>query len=455
MQLELGRGAPLKLRFRSIQSRLLVVASVTLTAFFILTGLALESAFRESSLHAIENRLEGMIYSLLAAAAYNSLGEMTIADDNVRDERLRQPNLGVEAALFSDTGDIVWRTNGVLDIPRPPPVGVGEWRFEKIARPDVFAMSFGLRFLDLEDDPRRYTIIVVEQSATYKAQLTAYRGTLFGWLAASGAGLLIAQILTLRWGVSPLKRLVRDLRRIESGEQTEIEALYPEELTPLTDGLNAMIRSERTQQTRHRHALSDLAHTLKTPLAVIRGVADDPELPVSLSRTLGEQVGIMQQITDYQLRRAAAAGRRTLSEPIAVRPIVDKLCSALGKVYSDRKPQFDIRVADDLRLRLDSGDLYELLGNLLDNAVKYGGGWVRVTVVRDGSTGLIHIEDNGCGFPDNAEHLLERGVRADSQVSGQGIGLSAVYELVKACDGELRLGRGESGGGSVTIRVPA
>lgn len=442
-------------QLRSLRTRLLVAASLTLAAFFVLTGISLESAFRESALRAVEDRLEGLIYSLLAAAAYNPAGDMTIAEGNLRDERLRQPSLGVEAALFNEEGVAVWRTGGILDVPTPAPVGVGEWRFEKVERADAFVMSFGLRFIDLQDDPQRYTVVVMEQAAGFKAQLAAYRRALFGWLAASALGLLVAQILTLRWGIAPLERLVQDLRRIEAGEQTEIQAEYPEELQPLTRGLNAMIRSERNQQTRHRHALADLAHSLKTPLAVVRGIADEPGTPPALRRTISEQVGVMQQITDYQLRKAAAAGRRTFSEPVPVQPIVEKLGNALAKVYPEKAPQFDIEIPPNLRLRADSGDLYELFGNLLDNAAKYGHGKVRVSVHRSDAMALIRVEDNGPGFPENAEELLQRGVRADTQVSGQGIGLAAVYELVKACDGEIALSRSEIGGGCVTVRMPA
>lgn len=439
---------------KSLRARLLFAASIVLAAFFVLCGAALESAFRDSAQEGQKEKLEGLIYALLAAVGPSETGDLTISANDVPDLRLKQATSGLQAALFDEQGRAVWSSVAFLDLPPPRQPAVNELRFERLKQPDAFAMSYGLRFINYAKDPLRYTVVVIEDAASFNAQVRAYRRTLWTWLAGAVFGLLLVQYLVLRWGLQPLRLLVRELQRIEKGEQTEIRSEYPEELKPLTLGLNAMIQNERNQQKRYRNALGDLAHSLKTPLAVIRGLTEEGEVPAPLRQPLREQLNMMQQITDYQLRKAAAAGRRTLSEPVALRPILDKLSGALVKVYADKSPRFDIAVPPGLRLRADSGDLFELLGNLLDNAVKYGRGQVRVSAFRDARHGVITVEDDGPGFPAEAEDLLQRGVRADTQTHGQGIGLAVVHELVKAYEGKLELGRSEFGGGRVTVRLP-
>lgn len=439
----------------SLRSRLLLAASLILSAFFVLTGFALENAFRASALQAQEDKLEGLVYALLSAATPNEDDVLTITTNAIRDQRLLEPASGVRAALFDDRGQAVWRSASFIEVAPPRPVDVGQWRFEQASSSNLFSISYGVRYIDAEDDPNRYVVVVVDDATSYFDQLKKFRRSLFGWLAAAGLGLLLAQALTLRWSLSPMSRLVSELRSVETGARPEIIGDYPDELEPLTEGLNAMIRNERSQQVRYRNALGDLAHSLKTPLAVIHGVSEDATLAVSAQALIREQVSNMRQITDYQLRKAATAGRRTLSEPIAVEPIIAKLTHALSKVYAGKNTHFRVSVTPGLRLRADSGDLFELLGNLLDNAAKYGRGQVALAVSRDGGSCVFRIEDDGPGFPEQAETLLQRGVRADMQKPGQGIGLAAVRELVEAYQGAIELGASDLGGGLVTIRLPS
>jgi two-component system sensor histidine kinase PhoQ len=162
----------------------------------------------------------------------------------------------------------------------------------------------------------------------------------------------------------------------------------------------------------------------------------------------------MRQIVDYQLKRAAAAGGRRLSAPVLLRPQAEKICAALGKVYRDKNIRYEIDLPPRLGWRMDEGDLVEMLGNLLDNASKWCRSRVRVHSLDDVQQNWIVIEDDGPGFPENADELLRRGVRADSQVDGQGIGLAVVAEILKAYEGKIRLERSASGGARVVLGMP-
>jgi two-component system sensor histidine kinase PhoQ len=443
-----------RLRPQSLRTRLLIAATAVLTAFFLITGVALESAFGDSARQAQQDKLEGIVYSLLAALGPSASGDLTISTTMVPDARLKSAASSLQAALFNEDGVAVWRSVNFGDMPAPKMPGIDQWRFERIDDPDAFQMSYSFRWIDLADDPRRYNVVVMEDASSFRAQLRAYRRALWTWLAVCGVGLLGVQVLVLQWGLAPLRRLIFELRRIEMGEQQDIRSEYPDELKPLTQGLNAMIQNERNQQTRYRNALGDLAHSLKTPLAVVQGITEDADMPRNFRMTLGEQVQSMQQITGYQLRKAAAAGRRTLAEPVQIRPLCEKLVSALVKVYAEKNARFELQIDPRLRLRAESGDLFELIGNLLDNAAKYGNGQVRLSVHHEGRTAVIEVADNGPGFPEDAEAMLERGVRADMKKPGQGIGLAAVYDLVRAYEGQLLLGASDLGGALVTVRLP-
>ncbi|HEX4895823.1 MAG TPA: ATP-binding protein [Solimonas sp.] len=450
-----GPAPRFSIPMNSLRARLLLGTALLLIAFVSLGGLALEWAFRNSLDHAQQDKLEGLVYSLLGAAATLENGELSIALEAVPDPRLRQPLSGLDAALFNEAGEAVWSSAAFLRLGSLQQPGVGEWRFERLREPDVFSLSFGLRWVDVNPEvTRRYTVTVLEDASAYERQLTVFRRTLWGWLIATLIALMVTLLLLLRWGLAPLRRLGQELKKIEDGEQPQIEGRYPAELQPLTRDLNAMIVAERSQQTRYRNALGDLAHTLKTPLAVLRGLTGESGLPDLARQQLGEQVGRMQHIVDHQLRRAAAAGSRTLTEPVALRPLADKLIAALVKVYATQIRRFDNRIPEALKLRVDQGDLYELLGNLLDNASKYGGGQVRLSAEqRPGACALI-VEDNGPGFPEDAERLLQRGVRADLRKPGQGLGLAAVEELVHAYEGRLYLERSSLGGARVVAVLP-
>jgi len=440
----------------SIRTRLLLAASAVLLVFIGLCGLGLEKAFRDSAEAAQSGRLQGLVYALLGAAEAGADGRLSLGPEDLPEPRLQQPQSGLEAALLDETGAELWRSPSAgSDLPVVIGPEVGKARFERLDMPGRFVLSFGLRWIDDANVPHRYTVVVLEDTEAYEAQLSVFRRTLWTWLLGAGACLLVALLAVQRWGLAPLRRLVGELHGVEAGVKHQIGARYPHELTPLTGALNAMIRNERSQQARYRNALGDLAHSLKTPLAVLRGLPDEA-LPGTTRHQLEEQIGRMQDIVDHQLARAAAAGRRTLAHPVALRPLAEKLVGALAKVYAGKDLRFDLAVPEGLKARADTGDLYELLGNCLDNASKWAKQRVRLTSAHANAVLELTFEDDGPGFPEHPERLLERGMRADTRVPGQGLGLATVAEIVKAYEGTVALGRSaDLGGARVVLTVPA
>lgn len=321
----------------------------------------------------------------------------------------------------------------------------------------VFALSFGIRWLGEEGgEGRRYAVVALEDRADVDAQISQFRANLWLWLVGAGVLLLGIQVLVLRWGLRPLRGLMKELRGIEAGEREAIGPGYPDELQPLVGALNAMLENEHHQRARYRNALADLAHSLKTPLSVLQGIAQGNERGGEQRRIAVEQLQRMEGIVDSQLQRAGAAGRQVLRRPVPLRLLVERLVAALEKVYRDKALRFDLQISPALALRADEDDLMEMLGNLLDNAAKCARARVGIDAERAGDHWVIGVDDDGPGFPPQAlETLLERGARADTRTAGQGIGLAIVDELVKSYGGTLSAAASPLGGARLVIRIPA
>ena len=207
---------------------------------------------------------------------------------------------------------------------------------------------------------------------------------------------------------------------------------------------------ESERRERSRNTLSDLAHSLKTPLAVIR--SSDSEAPGSAT-LVGEQADRMEQIVSYQLQRASGSAHNLL-RMVAVAPVAARLRDTLVKVYAEKQQSININISDDCRFRGDERDLLELLGNLMDNACKYGATRVRVTGEGAGEQLTLAVEDDGDGIDTAlAEAVLERGARADSLREGQGIGLAVAADIARSYGGRIGIAKSELGGALVEVSM--
>ncbi len=244
-----------------------------------------------------------------------------------------------------------------------------------------------------------------------------FRRTLFVLLAALGIGLLAAAAGDTALEPAPLRRVAQDLMRVEYGEREHLSDDYPAELARLAGNLNDFIDSEREHLKRYRNTLADLAHSLKTPLAVMRSQlesshGDSNVTPEQLRWTVVEQVGRMDEIVAYQLSRAATSGHTTFAAPISIGPCAEEVVAGLEKIYASRKILCEFEIDAGARFYGEQGDLLELLGNLLENAFKWAEGRVLFTAqplqLRGAKRiGLeMTIEDDGPGIPDDkVDHL--------------------------------------------------
>lgn len=436
----------------SLNRRMILSVSLVLAIFMALTALALERAFYESARSARQERLLGQLYLLIAAAEVDGQGRLSLPPV-LPEPRFHLPGSGLYAAVADRTGAPLWRSPSALNIAAPFHAGLapGDKRFE--AGAEYFVQSLGLKWA-VGRQHFAFTFSVSEDRAEFNAQIGRYRQSLWTWLAALSALLLLAQAGVLRWGLRPLRSVAGELNAIESGRQESLQGVYPEEIQRLTDNLNSLLQHEREQRQRYRHALADLAHSLKTPLAVMRGAlgGDQAQLPA----TVDEQVARMDTIVAYQLQRASTAGARKLhAPPIALLPLAEKIVAALHKVHRDKPVQVDIGWDSGLRLPGDEGDWMELLGNVLENAFKWCAGKIRLGADEEPGRIVLTVEDDGQGIdPAQIEHILQRGVRADEAVPGHGIGLAVVRDIVAAYQGRIEIGRSSLGGAAIRLIFP-
>ncbi len=449
---------------RSLRGRLLVAVSVVLAAFLGLTGLTLDEAFRDSALAAVQDRLQAQVYMLLGAADLDAFNRLALPQA-LPEARFSTPDSGLYADVMDSQGNLAWRSPSLLGLALPffPAVrNPGETQFAPLESPDgtpLFVLAFTVSWEISPNQYQLYTFRVAETQWNFREQLWIFRRALWGWLLAATGVLLAVQGLILRWSLKPLRRVAAEVKDIETGRRAELSSGYPEELLPLTTNLNALLRQSHAHLERYRNALADLAHSLKTPLAVLRGALENGARAEDLRHTLGEQVERMNRTVDYQLQRAAASGRTALSAPLPVAPITRKILDSLAKVYADRSPRLSSEVATTTMFYGDEGDLLEILGNLADNACKWCRQWVVVRAWpadRDGRKELVvEVEDDGPGIPvEQAPLLLNRGQRADPAVAGHGIGLAVVRDLVEEVYyGQLDISRGTLGGALVRARL--
>ncbi|MET0026643.1 MAG: ATP-binding protein [Candidatus Thiodiazotropha sp.] len=434
----------------SIHRRLLLAASLVLGAFFGLTGWSLDEAFRSASDEALQTRLYSSVYALLAAAEEGDEGQM-VMPEVLTDPRFNRPDSGLYAQVRNYATDYQWHSASTLGqalgFSREIPSGESEIGTFKMADREVMGLNFGVVWEDFHGKERKYVLTVAEDLQPIHEQVSAFRNTLLLWLGGAAFLLLLAQGWVLNWGLRPLRQVESALAEIESGRAEQLQGAYPRELTRLTSSINSLILHARARQQRYRDSLGDLAHSLKTPLAILQSLADQAQ--GQSSDTLREQVDRMNQIVIHQLQRAAASGQQVLSGNVAVKPLVERLANTLSKVYRDKGIQWELDIDQACLFAGDEGDFMEILGNLMENACKYGQQRVRVSGQR-GSGIHLSIEDDGKGIPaDQMDAVFHRGHRADTRQPGQGIGLAVAADIVNAYAGQIEIAVSTRLGGAV------
>ncbi|MDD5273193.1 MAG: ATP-binding protein [Methylovulum sp.] len=439
----------------SLYVRLNLTAILVLVIFLTATGAVLDTAFVETARASLRERMMGQLYQLLSAAEVEETGELVMPlPTHLPYPQLALPDSGLYAFIGNNQSDNpLWRSPSLQDRPTPAPfvLQVGEKHWADVHMPDgkdYCLLGFGFQ-RTLKNGIYAFNFYLMDELQPLHQQITLYRQRLWGGLASAAILLLASQIWLLHWGLNPLRKVRRELNAIEIGERNQINGDYPREIKQLTDHINSLLSQERARQTRYRNALADLAHSLKTPLAVLIGAVDQPE---TLPESVTEQSARMMRIVERQLQRAGAASHAATAPAIAVHGVADRLTASLGKVYRNKNLQISNRVDPHLRLRCDEADLIEILGNLLDNACKWGDRRVEIQGHKENQRLTLSIHDDGPGInTEQISHILKRGGRADESTPGHGLGLSVVAEIIEVYQGTLRIEASFLGGAAVSV----
>ncbi len=444
----------------SLNARLLIAASVVLVAFLGLTGFALDRAFRDGAMAATRDRLQAQVYALLSAADVDDSEQLRLPEA-LPEPRFSTPASGLYAQVMNGEGQTVWRSPSTIGIAIDFPAArePGSMQFEQSKSADgvaLFTTVFAVTWETGQGRERHFVFQVAESHQNFDNQVGGFRRSLWGWLAAATMVLLAVQGSILRWSLGPLRRVAREVNEIEAGIRTTLAGEYPKELRLLTASLNALITSSHAHLERYRNALGDLAHSLKTPLAVLRGAVESGGPTPELRQSVQDQVERMDQTVQYQLQRAAASGRTALTAPIPVEPIVRKILDSLHKVYAEKSLEPIVEITAQTTFSGDEGDLMEILGNLADNAWKWARCRLAIRAHNTDGALVMEVEDDGPGIPvEHVAAILKRGVRADPSTAGHGIGLAVVTELVETVyGGRLQIDSGALGGTRTQVTIP-
>lgn len=441
----------------SLRLRLLSAATLVLLLFLSGTGIILDRAFRTSIEQSAREQLRLRALALLGTA--DLIGGQLSLPVLQAEPRLNQPGSGLYARVVDGDGIEVWASRSLVGRPTPldvPAVAPGQARFEALQDADgaaLYRFSLGVIWETSQHDlPHVFSVAMAQ--APFMAEAQSFRRALFTGLGGAGVGLLLVLLAVLATALRPLRRLAREVERVERGMAERLDDRWPEELAGLARNLNLLVDHERGRQQRYRHTLDDLAHSLKTPLAILRNaLAEGPEA-AALAR---EQIERMQTMIQHHLQRASVSRNPLRLHRTALAEPVQRIVAGLERLHPDSELELQAAIPPSLQVAVDERDLYEIIGNLAENACKYGRRRVRISARAEGQDVLLTVVDDGDGIPTGLRQaVLDRGARADTNKSGQGIGLAVVSDLLATWDGRLAIDTDpELGGAAVTVSLPA
>nr|WP_245836964.1 HAMP domain-containing sensor histidine kinase [Sphingopyxis indica] len=438
----------------SLARRMIAIAAIWISLLLIGGGFALDRVLTGAITRNFDAGLEYVLIAMIRSSEIGPDGEV----------RLIQP-LGDQRFLEPYSG-LYWQISGEGQEPYPSR-SLWERRLDTSDEHNDDDMHVydsnqfpdeELRVLErdvvLPGSKTRWRFQIAASRQSLDEQVRAVRATLIPSLGMLGLGLIVLAALQTFYGLWPLRHIRRAIAAMRGGQNRRVEAPLPLEVQPMVDELNALLAHNEKQAEEARLHAGNLAHALKTPLTVLVNSATGNDSP--LAETVRREAATMQRQVEHHLARARAVGRRGAAQARAnVRDSVDSVSRAVAALYPDVR--LDAAGDRDLVVCVERQDLDELIGNLLENAAKYGGGSVFVTIGRDGAMAEILVEDDGPGIsPADRTRIFDRGVRLDSGKPGTGLGLAIVRDVAEIYGGSIALEESEDLGGLlVRLRLPA
>ncbi|WP_352829840.1 ATP-binding protein [Mesorhizobium sp. M0830] len=457
---------PLSLRLwpRSLTFRVIAFSTVWAIVTLVVIFTLITTLYRQASERGFDSLLSAHLFNLIGSIGISDNGALTGAPD-LGDLRFSEPNSGwywsVEPASEGVHGDL-HSSSMTRKIPSPdvaevpfnasfqrsyPTEGIDGEQLE------VFESEF---VLDSKNRAARFR--VMGNQSELEQEIASFQRRLLTYLSLFGVGMIAINAIAILLGLQPLRRVRNALAMVREGTAQRLDGQFPAEIEPLANETNALIENNRRIVERSRTQVGNLAHSLKTPLAVL--LNEGRALGGAKGQLIAEQAASMQKQVEHYLQRARVAAQR---DSVVFRTPVTPLVQRMVRVLQKLNPQTNLSLslpATEIVFAGEREDLEELIGNLLENAMKWAKSAVLVSVVpltgKDDPAGLfeIDIEDDGPGIPhDKAREALKRGRRLDETKPGTGLGLAIVADLVNEYGGVLALERSGLGGLKAVVRL--
>ena len=454
-----GKHRMHRVRTGSLTRRMIGVAALWITVLLLIGGFALDRVLSRSIVDNFDNQIAFVLNSMIAASEIGPDGEVRF-NRPPADQRFIEPYSGLYFQISGEGADTfasrsLWdRRLQVVDTHSDnEPHLYDSNEFSTTGHPEPLRIAE--RDAILPGSDVRWRFQVAQSRETIDDQIRRLRSTLFWSFTALGVGLLVLAALQTFYGLWPLRRVRQEVSSIRSGTKTRIGQDFPTEIRPLTEEINQLLAHSEDQAEEARRHAGNLAHALKTPLTVITNAATarSPDLADTVCR----EALVMRRQVDHHLARARAIGRRAAAQS---RAVVWESLEAVQRAVERLYEHVTIDIAGDkqAQVRVERQDLDEMLGNLVDNAAKYGGGRVFVTVEPKGEMVDIEVEDDGPGIPEKDRgSLFARGVRLDTTGKpGTGLGLAIVRDVAEIYGGSVSLEESEDLGGLLArLSLPA
>ena len=432
---------------------MILTAAAWITILLIGGGAALDRVLTTSVEQNFDNQLEYVLTAMIASAEIGPDGEIRM-NRPLGDQRFLEPNSGLYWQI-TGAGAMPFPSRSLWDRALSPPVEHNDQtvHFRNSNEFPDEPLRIAERAIKLPDSDVAWTFMVAQSRDSLDAQITQLRSVLVTSFLLLALGLIILAALQTFYGLWPLRAVRMAIAQMRSGRESRVTDALPDEVMPMVNELNALLDHNEKQAEESRRHAGNLAHALKTPLTVIMNsaTAQSPDL----AETVIREATTMRRQVDHHLARARAVGRRGHSHSRAqVWESLESVERAVGRLYSHVR--LDMAGDKTLAARVERQDLDEILGNLIENAAKYGGGSVFVTVEDSGDFVEMIVEDDGQGIPESErERLFDRGARLDTGKPGTGLGLAIVRDVVDIYGGTVELEESEDLGGLlVRLKLP-
>ncbi|TCS63636.1 sensor histidine kinase [Varunaivibrio sulfuroxidans] len=440
--------------YRSVSLRLILGASLWITLTLALSGTVLVGLLRTQVEQSFDRILFAHIEELLALSDFVD-GRLKMRR-HPADPEYNRPLSGWYWEVVSN-GRILDRSRSLWDqvLPEMTPPSRGQRIGVTIAGLRDKHVRLVAETFSLPGAPHEVTIYVTGPTKVIDKAIGEFTEALVTALLLLGFGLIVAVFLQVRYGLRPLNLMRQKLAAVHCGAADRLQGRFPMEVQPLVDDLNGLLAHNAKVIERARTQAGNLAHALKTPLAVLANEAD--HLPEEPRHAIWLQTSLMSDLIDRHLTRARAAGSRGVAGARAdIEGLAQGLARTLKRIYERRDIDVAVEEMGGLSFQGESQDLEEMLGNLMDNACKWAEHLVVVSARKDGDLLVISVDDDGPGIPaEYRARALDRGHRLDESKPGSGLGLSIVLDMAELYGGRLELERSSAGGLSARLHLPA